>query len=442
MLDTTLRPICFGQDRDSNKETAKAVGAETFKRYEYMLYVFAQFSRLAYCDPDCIWDILRTYGGQSNDIVNEQITQYNPTPAKHPPLGSYITNHTNFSAFVMKAADLPKGHYNTFLPNDVIVSFSGLQIIDGFLKDLFLPPMLKEFRTLVGDRIPQLGSGLPLGSVPTIFANPLLENLAELEMALQAILTPNARLFVTCHSYGGAFATLFGFLVAETRLFPDVPSVHIVTYGAPCTLTDKARNSFNAHLDSGFLTLDRVVSQAVPTVTTITTTLVHTLTSANDMVPSLPPGLSHPGFRPLIFESNPERKGRPYQLSNIRKYYGVPSTTNYRDSRTWPFSETTMPSPVSLESKENLEEFTQTLPQSGGVSADKLIYDKGTKHHMPNQISVRGPICATTLLFAHAEYMGMFFLGAFVKAPQHGGRTTRKRRHLRSRPQRATRSLH
>jgi hypothetical protein len=52
-------------------------------------------------------------------------------------------------------------------------------------------------------------------------------------------------------------------------------------------------------------------------------------------------------------------------------------------------------------------------PQGGGAffQPEKTKYETDTKTHIPNFISVQGSTYAYG--FAHAEYLGMFFLGAF-----------------------------
>jgi hypothetical protein len=54
-----------------------------------------------------------------------------------------------------------------------------------------------------------------------------------------------------------------------------------------------------------------------------------------------------------------------------------------------------------------------SAPTQGGafMQPEKTKYEQATKTHIPNFISVQGSTYAYG--FAHAEYLGMFFLGAF-----------------------------
>ena len=62
-IDSTLRPICFGIDKNVSKESASAVGPEKFKKYEHALYMGAQLSRLVYCDTGIMWNVIETSFG-------------------------------------------------------------------------------------------------------------------------------------------------------------------------------------------------------------------------------------------------------------------------------------------------------------------------------------------------------------------------------------------
>jgi hypothetical protein len=157
----------------------------------------------------------------------------------------------------------------------------------------------------------------------------------------------------------------------------------------------------------------------------------------NDIVPLIPIGFSHPGFRPLISERHSDRDGRPFTIDHIRTLYGVESNTRSRDPHTWPFSES-----IDLWNKENKEKLDTiindltslhlvedkpiqpiidledvSIPhqanQVGGslFSKDKHIYEIATKYHVPNFVSIKGHRDA--YVFAHLEYLGMFFGNAF-----------------------------
>jgi hypothetical protein len=238
---------------------------------------------------------------------------------------------------------------------------------------------------------------------------------------------------LTGHSLGGAYTTLFAFILAEGKaILPqlkNIQSIHLITFGAPCIFSDKARNTFNAHLDSGFLTIDRVVSQKIPARSAATQLLVGGIAGPNDIIPTIPMGFSHPGFRPLALEYYPEKNGRPYSIDNVRRFYGVPTNTRYRDPTTWPFLEA-----MNLGDRANAAQLNAIVKQLTGETpppevsmpveqtnskvgaglfkkTQKNIYSEQTKTHIPNFLSVQGSVYAYG--FAHAEYLGMFFLGGF-----------------------------
>lgn len=75
-LDTTLRPICFGIDKNVSVDVAKTVGPAKFKIYEHALYTMAQLSRIVYCDSGIAWNVITKSLGMSNDVVNKVISAY------------------------------------------------------------------------------------------------------------------------------------------------------------------------------------------------------------------------------------------------------------------------------------------------------------------------------------------------------------------------------
>jgi hypothetical protein len=170
----------------------------------------------------------------------------------------------------------------------------------------------------------------------------------------------------------------------------------------------------------------------------------------NDIIPSIPAGFAHPGFRPLATNWRPEANGRPYSMDNIRNFYGVPSKTRYRDSSTWPFSEdirlgdwnnsrtlnelvekiTGIEPPGNEDPAKQLKAQSEdpTQLQSGGLfgfGKQKGEYAAQTQNHIPDFVSIAGSNHA--IGFAHAEYLGMFFLGGFrltgMKNPGFDNRT-------------------
>lgn len=485
--DTTFRSVLTGL-KTIDKQKGGQVGPETLKKYEYVLYVMAQLSRIVYCDSGIGRLVLEKAWGLHPDIVNQVISTYDkhyksqkvklltsqtledssnrpmesyalgpaPNLEEDTPYGVYISSPEDCTCVILKASPLVGKKNSIFTENDYIVCFKGSSTMANMKHDLLSQFTASDFEGLLkpyGGANPEVGN-----KVPSSFVKTLLHVWSALRKGLDTFVGKHpskVRLFCTGHSLGGAFATYFAYICAENRSNPNenfaflknVDNIHLVTYGAPTLVSDKARNSFNRHLDSGFLTYDRVVDQ-------LKSTLTPTPGPYIDVIPLIPAGFSHPGYRPLLTEIKPEEKGRPYSIDRIRSYYGSPSKTRYRDPATWPFEQGTEPNkedvrkmakeitslePPSVEeeekedntimkqlkglfglggTKEKTVSTDTTGPsaaQSGGVlglGKEKGLYEKATKTHMPNFVSIRGtskPLGA----FAHAEYLGMFFYGGF-----------------------------
>jgi hypothetical protein len=338
--------------------------------------------------------------------------------------------------------------------SDVIVSFKGSSTVDNFKHDL-----MSQFTAAdIGQLVASLGIKVPgeKNFVTGSFVQPLVAGWSALVRGLTehcAAATGGVRLFLTGHSLGGAYCTLFGFMLAEAKLsglpyMNNVSSIHIISFGAPTILGDNARNTFNRHLDTGLVTIDRVVSQKVAARSAATQILVGGPMGPNNVIPTIPARFSHPGFKPLATDFRPEANGRPYSIENVRAFYGVPSKTRYRDPATWPFNEAVtlgdraqssalsqmvagltkmdagsipattdvvMPAElakniaVSADSDDNPS--TPTMVGGFGFTQAKKIYDAATATHIPNFLSVQGSVYAYG--FAHGEYLGMFFMGGF-----------------------------
>lgn len=523
-LDTTLRPLCFPElGRVYTPGQAKSVGPQQFKRYEYILYLMAQLSRIVYCDTGVQWEVIQKGLGLSNDVVNKLITYYDslyaseakipmpsppglkggpvasppdikggamlnllglkgrpianppelksqpivnsqelkgrpikPQESKGRPMKSYIVKSQpdsieptpNYATYISTGHDVTcllldatavKPNSNSILtPNDVIVTFKGSSTIKNFIDDA------KSMKpTDFSAALKQIGLNIAdLGNVAGGFVFPLLHAISPLMTALNQRLEgkQSPRVFITGHSLGGAYATLFGWILAlmkKNGTLQTVNSLHIVTYGAPLVFSDTARNQFNALLDEGVLTFDRVVSQQIASVKSQVAGTLGKSVSGADIIPTIPPGFSHPGFQPLITEFFPEKGGRPYGFQNIRQMYGVANPQRYREPTTWPFevsgelgnigkktnlativSQLTGASPTQVAA---LKEAVPVNPanvvleptQKGGLfgfGEEKTKYEEQTKKHIPNFVSVVGSKWA--LAFPHAEYMGLFFAGA------------------------------
>lgn len=469
-LDTTLRPICFGIDKNVSVDVARTVGAEKFKRYEHVLYTMAQLSRIVYCDSGIAWNVITKSLGMSNDVVNKVISAYDwafvgkrrvsvtsqagdgsglpmesyalTPPATGQCYGTYISTKDDTTCLMLTVgAGTPRlmGGPSIFKAGDVIVSFKGSSTIANFKHDLLSQFTAADLQSLIG------ATGIKVegtGNVVTgAFIRPLVAAWSTLMKGLQKhIVADGTRLFLTGHSLGGAYTTLFAFLLAEGKasgtlpIMTKVASIHIVSFGSPTVLSDTARNTFNRHLDSGLVTLDRVVSQRVAARSAATQAVVGGIAGPNDVIATIPAGFTHPGYKPLATNIGPEAGGRPYSIDNIRKFYGVDSKTRYRDPATWPFTEdiglgdlakagqlkalvtgitqvATVPDDVVGLPVELADAKVTANSQAGGFGTQKDIYAKATQTHIPNFISVQGS--AHSFGFAHGEYLGMFFMGGF-----------------------------
>lgn len=400
--DTTLRSVIFNQkDLEFVKSPSgqmilkTQVTPEKFQEYENVLRMMARLSRLVYSDSGIIRKVLLDPEFTvDNRAVNDAITKYDKEFAKEKrekstapgsidgrPMQSYLIDllpakptAPAMCHYVSSPADLTffilRGDKAGLLPTDAVLVFKGSSTVDNFKHDLMsqftpvaletkLPPGLKMTSTVTGNTV--------CGS----FLNQITDSWEFLDAGLKSF-NPT-RLFVSGHSLGGAYATLFTFILAEARAaFPSIKSVHLITMGSPTVMTDMARNTFNTHLDSGFVTLDRVVS---------TGTIM-------DFVPSIPAIFSHPGFQPLRTELYPEKTtGRAYNFDTIKKVFMTGGA-------------------IVL-----------------GFTQAKRDYGQQTLTHAPNLVKIKTNFNP----FAHAGYFDMTWLGAFrlmgMKNPGFGTNT-------------------
>jgi hypothetical protein len=480
-LDTTVRPLCFPSiGRVYTPEDAKKIGPAEFKKYEYLLYICAQVSRLVYCDSGILQKVIESSLGRSNDIVNKVITAYDaqfskekraaitsqegvsvkgptgtytipmesyslgPKPTGATQYGTYISTPEDMTCLILDTSKLAANPNSILTPNDLFIAFKGSSTVSNFKHDLMSQFTAGDLAT----ELKQVGIDVaPLGNVTVSFVKPLLNAFSAMmdELSKHIERTQCTRLFLTGHSLGGAYASLFTWILALAKQSGNFPALegiqgfHLLSYGSPTILSDTARNNFNTLLDEGLITLDRVVSQKVPARSSATQVLVGGMGGPNDVIPNIPAGFSHPGYRPLATDVKPESKGRPYSMDFIRSTYGIEKAGRYRDERTWPFEDAMSLGDRAQKSQLNstVSQLTgvQSVPeepsaaavmselnkkagggrkQTGGlfgVGAQKSVYDKLTAQRIPNFISVQGSAYAFT--FAHAEYMGMFFFGGF-----------------------------
>ena len=215
----------------------------------------------------------------------------------------------NDVTFLVTRGDMVKAKTSSplFLDTDLIISFKPSSTFENVKDDV---RTLSALFTGATDLSSYVFPGYPQipktsGKVANGFMQPLSKAWPFLMKAVSDY--KPTRLFLTGHSLGAAFATLTTFLISEMRsheTLKGIQSIHLVTFGSPTCIDDVARNRFNSFLDSGFVTLDRVVQKY-------------------DFIPLLPPALSHPGFQPLRMEKTPEiNTGRAYNIDAVRKVYG------------------------------------------------------------------------------------------------------------------------
>ena len=136
------------------------------------------------------------------------------------------------------------------------------------------------------------------------------------DAVLELTKTYNAKnIYVTGHSLGGAFASLFAMGLAQYRATVDnsLPVIQCVTFGAPKLFSDRARNVFNGLLENGNLQFARVVNRP----------RYADLTGATfDVVPLVPGTAGHAGFMPLKTEIKTQsRTGRTKHVREIREMF-------------------------------------------------------------------------------------------------------------------------
>jgi hypothetical protein len=213
------------------------------------------------------------------------------TKTKKKPLAVYVSTPKGLVFLCMSGAKIG----SIFKSTDLIIAFKGTSTYDDYtidLKSAFSTHDLDDY--LFGKSTGK--------KVASSFLELLNDGIKILE---KLVLDYNPkRLFLTGHSLGGALSSIFTLMCALKK----VPcSIHNVTFGAPTVFSSGLRNIYNEFLDSGKITLDRVVARM--------------LNGLVDLITAIPVGYSHPGFQPGTFEINPEKSGRVYNLTSIKKNY-------------------------------------------------------------------------------------------------------------------------
>ena len=378
------------------------VDKSEFDKYVHVLKIMAQLARIVYCDLSIIRDVVmgQNFGHDNNKVVNDEITVRDkarssertvpadpaknngrpmksyvepPCEKKPNPILTYVSSPSDVTFVVLGGEQLMEKN-DFFKGTDIVISFKGSSTMKNFKHDLYSQFQASELAELM----PAGVKFNPVGKVTGAFVKILMKSWDILKEEINQRATPECRLFITGHSLGGAYASLFAFIVTECRTthFSNIGSVHLVTFGAPTLLSDTARNNFNRHLNDGFLTLDRVTSQTLPPF------MIH------DIIPGIPAGFSQPGYQPLKDEWRPENdKGRAYQLANLEKLFVKQPSQGGRRNQT----------------------------QRGGAfweGPEKQKYKKETVTHMPTLILIEA-ITLEGQTFAHAEYFDMTYFGAF-----------------------------
>jgi len=342
-----------------------------------------------------------------------------------PKYATYISTYDNMVCLILNASKIKSNPNSILLPTDIFVTFKGCNVLEDYekiIEDQFKSTKnLEDLLLKFGIKISGKNNKVNTSIVKDILKgwNEILQALAE---HIKISNSNNIRLFLTGTSVGGAYSTLFGLILAEGKISNTIPimknikSIHIITFGSLTSFSKTTSDLFNKHIDSGLITLDRIVNQAITTSSnTIQNTHavigVATLGLAffgpNDNIPSFPVGYHHPGY---IVDSKDKENQIPYSINNLRKFFGASdSDTNYRDPKTWPFSEN-----INFDNKDYKNELIKEIEKI--VNFDIKPYDLlfpqiigAGENKMSNFISHRGS--QYTYATSHAEYLGLFYFG-------------------------------
>jgi len=373
------------------------------KKFEYMLFIGAEASRLVYSDVGIIRESLKGFG-LSPDILNQVISYYdrkyitkktnllsrgtNFTPpesyelqacpegidnAGQPVLIRYISSPTDTTCMVVSPNALKPNPNTIITANDCMVVFKGSSSLRNWEKNLrSVAP--GDFSTAIASVVPGGPSGL---SVATAFVVPIVEIFNDIVESIEKVSPGANRIFVFGHSKGGCEAELAGAMLALK--FPN-KEIHIISYGAPKIIAPGSKDVFDKFFftdKQGKFTLTRVESVGAV---------------VGDNVTDMPPGLMvHPGWGT-----------KTNTLDFIRSQHGVSiDNQNKRNAATWPFAE-----PMELGDIKNKLKLNAEVQR---VIGETVTVANPSIKGGANYLRVKGSSWAPN---PHMEYFGMFFLGS------------------------------
>ena len=274
--------------------------------------------------------------GVSKDTNLEQ------KPSEKTPYGYLMYDSKEDNCLSINVFDYTQPGSSAIFPGEkiMVVSFRGTLSVQATFKDLNMtasslfniykgadatPEFANELREMEG-KPKQITA--PFGA-HTGFVNGLIDLYPKIIANIRSLLSEHknvSRIFVTGHSLGAAYSHLFGLGLGNLlkrkkesqalahNPFNDLttlPSVHVISFGAPKTFTDYSRNVFNKLLTEGHLTLDRITVRPRH--------LIDPLFTFSDPIPFIPNHLDHPGFMILKTEMSTQRKtGRTKHMRKLR----------------------------------------------------------------------------------------------------------------------------